>query len=64
MAAPADAVPGATLAQGLQGPARSGTPDTAAVPLAPAAPEVPDLADANDAVGVRRASQPLRRTMP
>ncbi|WP_062804569.1 transglycosylase domain-containing protein [Cupriavidus necator] len=67
MTTPADAVPGATLAQGLQslqGPARSGTPNTAAVPQAPAAPEVPALADAQDAAGVRRASQPLRRTMP
>ncbi|MCY1535831.1 hypothetical protein D9M68_712540 [compost metagenome] len=63
MAAPAEAVPGATLAQGLEAPPRADAVAQPAAP-APARPEAPSLADANDAITVRKASQPLRRTMP
>ncbi|MGY2488798.1 transglycosylase domain-containing protein [Cupriavidus sp. CP313] len=58
----AEAVPGAPLAQAQVAPKVSPAP---ANPVGPArAPDTPALADAQDAAGVRRASQPLRRTMP
>ncbi|MNT25786.1 hypothetical protein D3C72_1613290 [compost metagenome] len=65
MAAPTEAVPGASLAQGLQVPPSAEVAQVQPAPPVPSKPEVPSLADANDAVAVRKASsQPLRRTMP
>ncbi|WP_042880310.1 transglycosylase domain-containing protein [Cupriavidus necator] len=61
MAAPGEAVPGSPLAQGPE--ARPSAAEPAPPPPAPSKPDTPSLADANDAV-VRKASQPLRRTMP
>ncbi|AEI81353.1 carboxypeptidase [Cupriavidus necator N-1] len=57
-----EAVPGAPLAQAQVVPRVSPAPANPASPVR--APDTPALADAQDAAGVRRASQPLRRTMP
>ncbi|MCY1227880.1 hypothetical protein D9M72_401710 [compost metagenome] len=57
-----EAVPGAPLAQAQVVPRVSPAPANPAGPVR--APDTPALADAQDAAGVRRASQPLRRTMP